>query len=285
MPIHAVEPLLTPPDLVPLARRVMRALDTARFASESALFAYAGPFGLTAEILGDWVTLGLLHRGTCIADPLNRSTLQYLALTVKGAREVALATGAKVSGVSPGRLRRSSQKRRHDVAVGDIVLAVLSLSRDGAIDLLGVETDEAKLGISALVRAGRGLERAAVAADAFVLVRGPKGPVGLLVEVDRGTIAPRTMLAKYAAYLAWRRDGGPLTDFGTKALRVLTVAPDARRLRRLMTTAEDANHGRPTCFLLFAEAGDLAPERPERLLLPVALALGRGRQRVPVFDA
>jgi hypothetical protein len=284
MPIHAVRPLLTPPDLVPLARRVMLALDAARFASESALFAFAGPMGLTAEILDDWVKLGLIHRGDCTADPVNRSTVRYVALTVKGAREITLATGAKAAGVTPARLKRSSQKRRHDVAVGDIVLAVLSLGRDGVIHLLGVETDEAKLGITALVRSGpTGLARVAVTADAFVLARGPKGSVGLLVEVDRGTIAPRSMAAKYSAYLAWRREGGPLTDFGTKALRVLTVAPDGRRLRRLMAAAEDAHHGRPTGFLLFAEAKDLAPGDAERLLLPVALALGHGR-RVPIFE-
>lgn len=283
MPIAAAEPLMTPPDLRPLAEDVFVALADAGFASEDALLAYAGPLGLTKDLLDGWVGAGLLHRRSCSADDVNRTEITYVCLAPKGARELAFATARRATGIAPARLKRSSQKRRHDIAVGDVALAALALGRDDKIALLGVTTDESKLSVSALIDSPKGLHRLAMAADLYIATDTSHGLVGLLVEVDRGTVATATMAKKYRGYLAWRRNGGPARDFGTKALRVLTIAPDARRLARLEAVAREANHERPTGFLAFLDAEHARPEHAHRLLDGVAHAIGR-EDRVPVFS-
>lgn len=200
----------------------------------------------------------------------------YVALTVAGARSLSMTTTATVSGMTPARFRRSSQKRAHDLAVGEVAIAVLSLALRGAIDLQGIETDDTKLGASVVVKDDRGRpERVHLRPDAYVQTKDERGPVGLLVEVDRGTISPGTMRARYEAYLAWSRDDGPRRDYAVKAMRVVTVVPTEARLSKLHDAAFKANGERPSGFLLFALQGDVMATEPERLMGPVARVLGR----------
>jgi hypothetical protein len=287
MPLFAAaEPLAVPPDLRALAMEAFAAIATARFASLDSLLAFAGPFGLTMPLVDQWIRAGYLHFGTVPADGMGAPEVGYVALTPSGARELAHARGSHVVGINTARMKRSSQKRRHDVAVGDLALAVLALARTGRVALRGIETDEKKLAASVLLaEPGRAPERVALQADALIVADDDRGPVGLLVEVDRGTIAVKRMAAKYAGYLAWRRAGGPERDFALRALRVLTLVPDLRRLRALHAAALAANGGRRSGFLLFGLEGDATPVAAERLLGPVAVVLGDDASRVPVLPS
>lgn len=273
MHLVATAPLFTPPDLRPLAKDVFMALATARFASVASLMAFAGPLGLTCDILDAWIAAGLLAHRVVQVDALARTDAAYVTLTTKGARELFAAEEIRVDGVSSPRLKRSSQKRSHDLAVGDVALALLALARDRGIDLVGVEADDNKIATS-VVELGIPCRPVALKADLYALLRRSSGPLGLLFEVDRGTIAPKKMRDRYAAYLAWAKRGGPEKDFGVKAMRVVTVAPDLRRLEKLHAAALEGSDGKRSGFLVFLKQADVTATEPERLMAPVARSLG-----------
>ena len=280
----ATEPLLAPPELRPLAEEVFTAVARARFASIPSLLAFAGPSGLTGDLLEDWIRAGLLHLGVAVTDPIAGTEVRYVALTKMGARELSRISLGHVEGISAARLKRSSQKRALDVAVCDFALTVLALQRDHGLDLLGLETDDKKFATSVvLAEPGEEPRRIALQADLYLAGRRPLGPSGLLVEIDRGTIAPRTMGQKYRGYLAWWRGGGPVRDFGLQAMRVLTVVPDLRRLEKLHAAALEANEGKRCGFLIFMTETDVTPRDPRRLAEPVVRPLGEDVDRIPLF--
>jgi hypothetical protein len=286
MRLAATEPLFAPPDLRPLALEVFTAISRARFASIPSLLAFAGASGLTEELVETWLAAGLLHLGVAVTDPIRGTQLRYVAITAMGARELARTTIARIEGVSAARLKRSSQKRAHDVAVGDFALTVLALARDHGLELLGVETDDKKFATSiVLARPGEAPRRVALQADLYLAVSRPTGPTGLLVEIDRGTISPERMGEKYRGYLAWSRAGGPERDFSLKALRVLTVVPDDRRMEKLHAAALEANEGRRSGFLVFLKAEDASPREPLRLMEPIVRLTGEDGAHIPLFTS
>ena len=285
MRLAAAEPFAATADLRPLAEEVFGVLHLVRFARTASLLAFAGPSGLTSELLDRWINAGLIHIASVVTDPVHAVQEPYACLTKQGARMLMVATGAKAEGVSMARLRRSSQKRSHELGVSDFALGVLSLARDGRVDLLGIETDDRKIGTSAVVtRDGTGARRVALQADLLVAFRTPSGPSALLVEIDRGTVSVAKMEERYQGYLAWHREGGPERDFAIKAMRVLTVAPDAKRLRKLHDAALSANDGRRSGFVLFAEEKEASVTGRGSLLDPIAHSLG-GTALVPVIAA
>lgn len=277
MRLHANVPLSTPPELRALAEDILITVALARFVSVGSLMAYGGPRGLTLEMLQGWQKAGLLHRGSVQPDPLRPQEAEYVALTTVGARELERATGRRLDGVSTARLKRSSQKRMHDVLVGEVALAAIALHADSAIELLGVETDDRKLGtVIHLAEPGKEPERIVLQPDALVVTKGPAGKEALLVEVDRGTTAPKRMETRYRGYLHWQREQGPVRDFGIRALRVVTLVPNEARLGKLHGAALRANGHRRSGFLIFALQDDLSVCTAERWLEPVAKPLGGG---------
>lgn len=275
MQLHATEPFLASPDVRPLAATVFKALAKARFAKVDSLIAFAGASGLTREQVDGWVASGLMHRATVETDAVSGEKATYLAVTPKGAKELARVETATVEGVSAARLRRSSQKRLHDVSVGEAALAFMAAGRDDLLDLALVETDEKRFATSVvLAEPGTAPKRVALQADLFVAYRRDGELAALLVEVDRGTISVLKMTEKYAGYLAWRREGGPMRDFGVKAVRVVTIAPNERRVDKLHASALEANHGKQSGFLLFLAEADVRAAHPDRLFEPVARRLG-----------
>jgi len=286
MQLVANEPFFVAADKRSLAELTFRALAAARFASRCSLLAFAGPLGLQPDLLDAWIASGLVFESQVCLDPIVGRDVEYLALTRAGARMLADSTGKMVESVAPGALKHSSQKRAHDVVVGDTVLAVLTLAPNGGVELLGIQADPQKVpALGVTLRDGRDTERVRLVPDAYVLTRGPRGPVALLVEVDRGTVSVARMRRKYRAYLTWKREGGPLHDLGVNAVRVLTTAPAAAREKRLHEAAFQASEGRRSGLLLFTLEEHLSASHPERLLEPVALPLGSpNTERVPIFD-
>jgi len=286
MNLAANEPFFAPTDKRAVAERTFRALALARFARERELLAFAGPLGLDPELLDAWVASGLIHRATVRLDAISGPDEAYLALTRQGARMLASETGHTIEPVSPSALKRDSQKRAHDVVVGDIALAVLALERDHGIELMGIETDARKLAVlHTTAIQERDAERVRLVPDAYVLTKGPRGPVGLLVEVDRGTVSTSRMRKKYQGYLAWKREGGPLRDLGISAVRILTTAPASARMKRLRDSALSANEERRSGLLLFTLEEHLSAGHPERMQEPIAVPVGgTDTDRVPIFD-
>jgi hypothetical protein len=285
MPLVAATPLNVEPHDREVAERALTTVARCRFVTRASLLAALGPSGLRPDMTDAWVAGGLLHQGRVTVDPLSTHDSQYLALTRLGGRVLSSATGTNVEGLSPAILKRSSQKRCHDVCVGEVALAVLTLAAEGQLDLVGVETDDQRLHLSVLVdEPGQAPERITLRPDALVVTAGAMGKSALVVETDRGTVSLPTMQRRYAGYVNWARAGGPCGDFGIKALRVLTVVPTEARLKALHDAALKANRGRPSGFLLFALQGDLSVCVAERMLGPVAHQLGAvPGHRVPLF--
>ena len=283
MQLHATRPFFAAPDIEPAVRTVCTALGIARFARESQVLAYAGPIGLTRDALEALVSSGVLRRGLFHPDPTAARAEPFLALGTLGARMLSEVTGLAVKGVGPAAMKRGSQKRAHDVDVGDFCLAVLALSREDQVKVLGLEADPRKVPVClSAIKSRRGPERIALQPDVSVLSEGPHGPVALMVEIDRGTIGLPKMADKYASYLAWKEAGGPEKDLAVRGVRVLTVAPSDRRILALHTAALKANEGRRSGFLLFASRDMLA--EPGTLTAPCARPLGnQPDQMVPVF--
>lgn len=268
-------PLNTPPELQKLAAEVLTAVGRCRFVSTGSLMAFAGPHGLSLDVLDAWVHVGLLSRGRVCPDPLRPQEIEYVALTTVGARALHSTVGTKVDGIAPARLRRSSQKRAHDVFVGEVALAAMALARDGAIELVGVETDDRKLAnVVHLFAVGQEPERIVLQPDAMLVTEGAIGKEALLVEVDRGTTAPKRMGVRYRGYLHWQRDGGPFKAFGIKALRVLTLVPSEPRLEQLHAAAFEANDSQRSGFLVFGLQDSASVCTAERLLDPIWRQLG-----------
>jgi hypothetical protein len=281
----ATVPLNTPPELLRLAEDMLATVARVRFVSIASLMAYGGPDGLTPDLIDVWCKTGLLERGLVHPDPLRPEQIQYVSLTTAGARALYAATGRHVEGITPARLRRSSQKRMHDTLCGEVALSAISLAKDGAIELVGVETDDRKLAtVVHVAEPGKEPERIVLQPDALIVTRGTRGSEALLVEVDRGTTAPKRMQTRYRGHLAWHAEGGPLRDFGTRSLRVLTLVPTQARLERLHAAALEASGGRRTGFLLFGLLDDYTVFTRERWLERSARPVGDdASRRVPLL--
>lgn len=285
MPIHAITPFNVDPDLRSVATYALSVLSRCRYVTRASFMAAMGTLGLDLDQIENWVKAEMVFEGMVRIDHLTAEEVPYLALTSRGAKELAAATGIHVEGRTLRQLQRPCQKRGHDVATGELLLAVMTLAKDGFIELVGVEADDKKLAFTTVVdEPDAAPEHVTLRPDAMIAVKSAYGTMAYLVETDRGTVQPKTMMRRYRAYLAWSRDGGPFKDFSIKALRVLTVASSEARMKTLMQAATEANHDKPSGFLLFALHDHLTVCTCEWWLGPVARALGTTPEsRIPLL--
>ena len=285
MPIHATTPLNVDPEERSVATYALSVLARCRYVTKGSFMAAIGPLGVRPDLLEDWIKSELVFQGMVRLDHLTGDEVPYLALTRRGSQSLAAATGIHVEGRSTQQLKRPCQKRGHDVCTGELALSVMTLAKDGFIDLVGVETDDKKLSFATVIdEPDAAPERVTLRPDAMIAVKSAYGTMAYLVETDRGTVQPKTMMRRYRGYLAWAKDGGPYRDFSIKALRVLTVASSDARMRTLMTSALEANHAKPSGFLLFALQDELTVCTCEWWLGPVARALGTVPEgRIPLL--
>jgi hypothetical protein len=274
MQLHANQALFIPQEAREVAVAVLRALERARLAPVPALLAFARAEGFDPEVLQAWIATGVVRKTTIVVDAVQGERLDIVALGPLGARVLTELTGRTAVAIPAARLRASNQKLGHDAGVGSIALALLAAGRDGVIGLAGLECDDKRLASSLVMESAEGPVRVALQPDAYALTRAPRGKNGLLVEYDRGTIAPPKMLLRYAAYARWRAGGGPERVFAVKAMRLLTIVPDEVRLRKLEDAALLANDAKRSGFFLFAEAKHFTAADPARLQAPIVRRLG-----------
>jgi len=285
MPLHATTPLNVDPDERSVATYALSVLARCRYVTQASFMAAMGPLGMGRDLVDDWVKSDIVFQGTVRLDHLKSDESTYLALTRRGAQALAAATGIHVEGRSLPQLKRPCQKRGHDVCTGELALSVMTLAKDGFVDLVGVETDDKKLAFSTIIdEPDAAPEHVTLRPDAMIAVKSVYGAVAYLIETDRGTVQLKTMMRRYRAYLAWSKDGGPFRDFSIKALRVLTVASSDVRMKALMAAALEANHAKPSGFLVFALQDELVISTCEWWLGPVARALGTvPESRIPLL--
>jgi hypothetical protein len=169
----------------------------------------------------------------------------------------------------------------HSLAISAFALA---LARDLAAApmaaLLSWEADPDRLADSVHLMEGAGyLDRQPLVADGLAVVRGPRGPEGLLVEIDRGTERPSYLGQKYRGYLAWWKSGAHERRFNLKAIRILTVAPDAKRSERLREACREATAAAGGGLFWFASEDAILKDGP---LAPVWSTLRT--ERIPLWS-
>lgn len=267
------------------AEFALTCLARVKYLTETSLLALACPRGLRRELVDDWVNAGLVYRGTVTTDALGGVGTTYLALTTRGARSLRDATGQHLEGIPMPTLRRQG-KRCHNLFVGEVAATFLALEDEGRIKLLGVEVDERRIGTSTVVtEPGEAPARVPLVPDALIALETAAGPSAVLVEVDMATTGVSRMAGKYAAYLRWMRQAGPLTTFSIKALRVATLTTTDARLRALHDAALSVNYGQRSGFLLFGKLGDVNVENAEKVFGPIVRQLGADEHhRVPLFS-
>lgn len=181
--------------------------------------------------------------------------------------------------VRPVRPEKSRYTLAHDLLRNEFGLVLERLGRMGVIQFHRFETAREKIAAVGHV-GGRGLpERIPLVADGLAVVEIDGHVTALLIEIDRGTVALPRMASKYAGYLAWYQDQGPLRRFGMKSLRVLTIAPSAARLHRLREAALEATGGRGSGLFWFAPESAVDVTDPERLLGSVCIVARTGELR------
>lgn len=190
---------------------------------------------------------------------------QAYALALRGARLLAELTGDEP--VPVGRAR-SAAILDHELLKNDLAVVLQLLDAQGAIELIRWETARDQLADAVHLMRGRRGERVALVADARAVIATPSGPSSLLVEIDMGTVSLSRMRTKYEGYAAWWRGGGPMRRFGTKSLRVLTIAKHEARMARLRASAAEAAGSDAHGLLWFASAEVLDSDTPEKLLAP-----------------
>lgn len=219
--------------------------------------------GATTEDIDKLVEAGLLFRLRLQRRLTHVVVTDVLALTRKGAVTLARAFDADTDTVpsdTKSSCQRSAMFLDHSLARSRFaILLARHLEMDVPASLLSWEQDPERLADSVHVAVGpEAVGRQPLVADALAVARGPRGPEGLLIEIDRGTERPSYLGRKYRGYLEWWKTDGPKRRFDLGALRILTVAPDAKRMARLLTACREATEERAKGLFWFAAEDELS---------------------------
>lgn len=244
---------------LPLPVRVLGLLAALRFITVDDLVLV----NIKPEDMNTLVDNGLVFRFRLQRRLTQDQPTEVLALRRDGRHELARLLDVD-SGSIPYSTRsscdRSAMFLDHHLAVSrfGLLLAQALVREDTLARLLSWETDPDRLADSAhVLNDPRLLGRQPLVADALATVQSPHGIEGLLCEIDRGTERPGYMARKYAGYLVWWKDGGPMRRFDIRALRLLTVAPDAKRVERLREAAKETTNGHVAGLFWFAAEDDI----------------------------
>lgn len=241
--------------------RALALLASLRFVAEIDLARAAVRPGEIEE-LGDE---GLAFRLTLPRTALGRPAEPVLALTKAGAARLADLWDFEPESIpfeTRSSCSRSAMFMDHGTATARFaILLARELGPDTTTPLLSWEDDPERLADSVHILSGTdALGRTPLVGDGLAVVRGPRGPEGLLVEIDRGTERPGYIANKLRAYVEWWRLEGPRRRFDLPATRILWVAPDARRAGKLRDIAREATGGKASGLFWFAAEPDLLAE-------------------------
>lgn len=224
-----------------------------RFVAKGDLAAAGLDAGDVAAAIGSGlVRRFLLQRRLTAAEPT-----EVFALGRGGARELAREIEVEPASVpysTKSSCERSAMFLDHLLARNAFALRLgRALTAGAPARLLSWEHDPERLADAAhVLRAPGVLERQPLVADGLAVVGGPRGPEGLLIEIDRGTERPSYLGRKYHGYAEWWRAGGPRRRFGVPVIRLLTVAPDTHRTERLRDACREHTGGQVGGLFWFA---------------------------------
>lgn len=236
--------------------RLLALLGACRFLTAPDL----GAAGIAADDLAAADAAGCLLRLEFQRRITDGKRTEVFALARAGARELARAIEIDAAAV-PHSTRSNSARSAffldHTLARNGFALSLAMSCRQGAAALLSWEHDRDRLADSvSLVSPTGEYQRIPLEADGLAVCRGPRGVEGLLVEIDRGTEPPGYLGRKYAGYIEWWKQGRHEKRFDVKTIRIVTVAPDERRLARLRQACQAATEGKAggLCWFTSEEA-------------------------------
>lgn len=205
--------------------------------------------------------------------PTDRSHISVYALAAQGARLIAPRYG----GVRPRHLTareaRSGLFLEHTLKRNDLRIAFERLTlADRRFSLLSWAQVPDQVRAAAMVTLGGRREfRIPMVPDGVATVRMNGACEVFAVEIDCGTVPVQRMWRRYRGYWKWWRTGGTAKRYGPVPYRVLTLAPDAKRLDALRKAAAQApergQQGSQLFWFALLSVCDLAS--PEGLLGPV----------------
>lgn len=207
----------------------------------------------------------LLREELVIEYPVHFRT-EERALTLAPAGLVLLQrAGLAPPGRLPG-LRRGLHRLAHDLERNELGLVLEALDARGVFRLERWVTSASRIAFAAHLPTRGGLGRIPLVADALAVLRVGSRLDAVLIEIDMGSVSLDRMRSKFAGYLAWWQSGGPLTRFGLRSVRVLTLAPTPARIERLRQAAEGLTNGGGLGLLWFGPLDAARTTNPNHLL-------------------
>ena len=166
----------------------------------------------------------------------------------------------------------------HTAALNDFRLSVVVAARRQGLEVITWASESQLKGDYDRVRIATSRRSVSVIPDGYFALATPLGKAHFFVEIDRGTETLRRFKQKVRAYVAYHESGAYEQRYGTKSLRILTVAGGAGRLANLLAATEEVTEetrGRRRFW--FALATDLTPQTV--LTQPVWSITGEGAPR------
>lgn len=227
--------------------------------------------------LGDLVKAKLAVPVFMPVRPYDRTTKTLWAISGKGARLLA----PRHHGIAPRHLTSREQRSglflAHTSARNDLRVALERLQLvDPHFALLSWQQAPEVVKARAEVQVGsRSRAQVTIIPDGVILCRMDGECQALAVEIDMGTVPIPRMWRRYRAYWSWWRRGGARARFGPVPYRVLTLAPDKKRLDALRNAAIRApERGRAGSKLFWFAPLGIADITDPTKLLSAAWSLG-----------
>ncbi len=149
----------------------------------------------------------------------------------------------------------------HTTAINDFRLSVVVSARKQGLELITWASESQLKSDYDRVRIGNGKRPVSLIPDSYFAVSTPAGKAHFFVEIDRGTETLDRFRQKVRAYVAYYESGGYEKRYGTRSIRILTVATGEGRLANLRAaTAQVTGETGGRRRFWFALASNLTPE-------------------------
>jgi len=105
--------------------------------------------------------------------------------------------------------------------------------------------------------------------DALFIIRFNGRGHLFVLEMDRGTISSKWMLARYLAYYEWWKDKGHRSDFKVSSIRILTVTQCQKRMENLIKGCCQVKGGAGSALFWFTTMKHVDIFKPQLLIKPI----------------
>jgi hypothetical protein len=105
--------------------------------------------------------------------------------------------------------------------------------------------------------------------DALFILRHKGRAHFIMLEMDRGTISSKWMVARYQSYYDWWREKGHQSEFKVNSIRILTVTQSQKRMENLLKGCCRVKAGAGSALFWFTTMKNVDIFKPEQLIKPI----------------